>query len=164
MVRLTHDLWTRYKTAFLARDLVVEPTAWIMAKPGRNCRYNQGNTKFRHSAYVMYMIVHKHGSEFYFNPNAVGEFANESDYPPNANIVTNVPITPNHEKLKRVGTKSAWRKQENSHTELCVAIGTYCPPEGIVMDCTCGTAVSALAALRLGIRLVIMNDRDGNTS
>lgn len=164
MVRLTHDLWTRYKTAFLARDLVVEPTAWIMAKPGRNCRYNQGNTNFRHSAYVMYMIVHKHGSEFYFNPNAVGEFANESDYPPNANIVTNVPITPNHEKLKRVGTKSAWRKQENSHTELCVAIGTYCPPEGIVMDCTCGTAVSALGALRLGIKLVIMNDRDGNTS
>lgn len=163
MIRLTHDLWSRYKAAFIARDLVVEPMAWIMTKPGRNSRYNQGNVNFRNAAYVMYMVVHKSGSGFYCNHILRSGILPDNTHPPTSTVVENVPITPNGEKLKKTGKKkSLWRPQENSHTELVVAVGTYCPPEDILMDFCCGTAVSALAGLRLGVKLCIMNDRDGN--
>jgi len=148
----------------VSRDLIVEPMAWIMAKPGKNTRYNQGHAKFRNAAYVMYMIVHKSGNDFFFNPHAVEEWAPDNTHPANSSVVTDVPVTQNNEKLKRAGKNTLWRKQENSHVELQVAVGTYCPPEGILMDFCCGTAVSALAGLRLGVKLCIMNDRESKNT
>jgi len=54
-----------------------------------------------------------------------------------------------------------WRPQENGIHEWVEILHRFTPPGALVADFTCGTAVSALAAIRLNRRIII-NDCDAN--
>ena len=69
-----------------------------------------------------------------------------------------IPVPSGYQKLLKPDG-SAWRAQECAIGEIAELMWQYCPPGGVVMDLCAGTAVTALAALRLGCR-VIVGDRD----
>ena len=63
-------------------------------------------------------------------------------------------------KVSKRGEATCWRIQENSFDELLTVMACYLPPNGIVVDAYCGTAVSCLAAIKMGAGMCVMNDRD----
>ena len=123
----------------------------------------------------MYMMVHDRRSEalapeepsyFYF-PERLQKWIPANEIPPTSSTVHNFPMANNARKLRAPAKKGQkrnppLRRQENSLQDLEGAIAVYLKEGGIVMDFCCGTAVSGLAALRVGAHLIFMNDRDQN--
>ena len=105
----------------------------------------------------VWAIAHKHGTKFYWRRSASGLLPHNK-YHYSACHMNEIPIPSGYEKLlKPNGT--AWRAQECALGEIGELLWQYCPSGGLAMDLCAGTAVTALAALRVGCR-VIVGDRD----
>jgi hypothetical protein len=88
------------------------------------------------------------------------------DSPVNGDVLRHISHTNDNQKLQykfkdeKGNTDSApWRTQENGLHELVEILYRFLPENGFFADLTCGTAVSAMAALRLNMSCVV-NDRD----
>ena len=90
-----------------------------------------------------------------------------SDYPATSADINNVPRGLSSTKLQRKlvvegedDRYKPWRTVENSMDELLEILSRYVIPNGKIWDPTCGTGVTALAALRTN-RTCVLSDKDG---
>ena len=91
-----------------------------------------------------------------------------SDYPATSADINNVPRALSSTKLQKLVVSTVkgeedryepWRTVENSMDELLEILTRFVVPNGKVWDPTCGTGVTALAALRTN-RTCVLSDKD----
>ena len=92
-----------------------------------------------------------------------------SDYPATSCDINNVPRAQSSVKLRKLVSSAVegeedryecWRTVENNMDELLEILTRFVVPNGKVWDPTCGTGVTALAALRTN-RTCVLSDKDG---